>query len=63
MHNEAFLCYINAKDDFFENMDFNFDSQYIFHVEVDKSQVYYSYILHVSKRKDSIQPKGFWGKC
>ncbi len=62
MHNEAFLCYINAKDDFFENMDFNFDSQYIFHVEVDKSQVYYSYILHVSKRKDSIQPKGFWGK-
>lgn len=62
MYNEAFLCYINAKDDFFENIDFNFDSQYIFHIEVDKSQIYYSYILHVSKRKNNIQPRGFWGK-
>ena len=61
MYNETFLCYINAKNDFFENADFNFDSQYIFHVEVDKSQVHYHYVLHVSKREDNIQPKGFWG--
>ena len=51
MKNEAFLCYINAKDYFFNNVDFNFDNRYLFHVEVDKSQLYYRYTLHISKRK------------
>ena len=60
MKNEAFLCYINAKDYFFNNVDFNFDNRYLFHVEVDKSQLYYRYTLHISKRKGIIQPKGFW---
>jgi len=61
MDERAFLCYINAKDDFFNNTDINFDNEYFFRVEVDKSQLIYTYKLHVSKRRVT-QPKGFWGK-
>ena len=62
MNNKAFLCFVNAKDFFFENADFNFDHKYLFHVEIDKSQTIYSHKLYVYKRKNIIQPEGFWGK-
>ena len=62
MDKKAFLCYVNAKGYVFENDDFNFDHKYLFHLEVDKSQFVYSYKLHISKRKNIIQPEGFWGE-
>lgn len=61
MKEEAFLCYVNAKDYFFDNINFNFDHKYFFDIEVDKSETYFKYILCVSKRKSIVQTKGFWG--
>lgn len=64
MNKKAFLCYVNVSDNMcFDNTDFNFDQNYLFHVEVDTSHTYYKYVLKVSKRTcDEIQPKGFWGE-
>ena len=64
MNKKAFLCYVNVSDNMcFDNADFNFDQNYLFHVEVDTSHTYYKYVLKVSKRTcDEIQPKGFWGE-
>lgn len=30
MDEKAFLCYVNVKDDFFDNADFNLDNEYFF---------------------------------
>lgn len=62
MYKETYLSYINAKNNFFQFTDFNFDFQYDFHVKIDKGQPQYKYILYVSKKKKILQPKGFWGK-
>lgn len=61
MKEEAFLCYVNAKDYFFDNINLNFDHKYFFDIEVDKSEIYFKYTLCVSKRKSIVQTKGFWG--
>jgi|GEM_PF-1823765 len=61
MENKNYICYINTKTYFFDNADFNFDNTYSFHLEVDKSNYIYSYVLHVSKKTDITQPEGFWG--
>ncbi len=59
---KAVLCYINARNMIFGDVDFNFDNKYKFHIEIDRSKRNYEYYLHVEKKKGLCVPDGFYGE-
>lgn len=61
MDEKSYLAYVNAKAFCFNYADFNFDSEYVFEMEIDDTKFSTKYILHISKRKGLIQPEDFWG--
>lgn len=62
MKDKIYLSYINAADQILNNVDFNFDKEYIFSLSKLNTYRSCSYTLHVSKRKGIVQPEGFWGE-
>lgn len=63
MLENALLSYVNIKNHAFDNADINFDNEYEFHLQIDKSACpYYKYKLIVERKKNIPIPKGFWGK-
>lgn len=63
MLENALLAYVNIKNHVFDNADINFDNEYEFRLQIDKSAYpYYKYKLIVERKNAIPIPKGFWGK-